>query len=114
MEANINYEPDLAILNNMTNMNWNQMNVEKTTPLELLTELDYKVFSEILIKNKVLINPVVLKKLEKPSRSGENHNPSRPGSKQLLPFVPNQFFKHEVEHCVNSNVVRGHSYRHKT
>ena len=64
-DMNINYDPDMMILNHMTDMNWNQMNVEKITPLELISELDYKIFSEILIKNKVLISPAVLEKLDK-------------------------------------------------
>jgi hypothetical protein len=52
----INY-PELEILKYYDSSLWNQLNIDKVTPLELLVELDYNIYSNIIIENKIAINP---------------------------------------------------------
>jgi hypothetical protein len=52
---NINYNIDFNILKLGDTYSWNQMNIFKITPLELLLELDYEIYSKILIDNNIEI-----------------------------------------------------------
>ena len=45
----INSQPDFHILKLSDSKTWNQQNVDKVTPLELLTELDFQLYSKILL-----------------------------------------------------------------
>jgi hypothetical protein len=43
---------------------WHQININKETPLEILVNLDYNSYSDILIKNNILINKNIVKKIK--------------------------------------------------
>jgi hypothetical protein len=47
------------------NNTWNQHNCDKITPLELLVNLDFDIYSKILIKNNISIHPDIFSELEK-------------------------------------------------
>lgn len=55
--------PELEILNNLDSELWNQLNIDKITPLELLSELDFNAYSS-LIDNKIKISPTIINKIE--------------------------------------------------
>ncbi len=55
---------DIQILRYCDSEAWNQKNVDKFTPLELVTHLDFSVYSGILSDNKIQVDPEVIKKLE--------------------------------------------------
>jgi hypothetical protein len=56
-----NINIDLSILKYCDNYTWNQLNIYKKTPLELITHLNYKLYSPILIDNNIKISPSVIK-----------------------------------------------------
>jgi len=60
---------ELEILKYFDSECWNQLNINKTTPLELLIELDYNIYSQIIIDNKIAINPEIIDKLKKINNS---------------------------------------------
>ncbi len=61
---NINYSPDFEILNLCDNKCWNQENIDKITPLNLITNLDYDIYSKIIKDNNIHINPNILEQLK--------------------------------------------------
>jgi hypothetical protein len=63
MTTKINYT-ELEILKYYDSSLWNQLNIDKVTPLELLVELDYNIYSNIIIDNKIAINPEIISKLK--------------------------------------------------
>ena len=65
----INYEPDNAILGMATSDMWNQYNVEHLTPLNLVTNLDFSIYSTIIKKNNISVDPDIIKNLEKSGKS---------------------------------------------
>jgi hypothetical protein len=56
--------PELEIFKNLDNELWNQLNIDKITPLELLIDLDFNIYSKIIIDNKIKINPIILEKMK--------------------------------------------------
>lgn len=60
-----NTYPELEILKYFESESWNQLNINKITPLELLTDLNYNIYSNIIINNKISINPDVITNLKK-------------------------------------------------
>jgi len=61
--------PELEILKYFDSEDWNQLNIDKITPLELLIELDFNVYSKIIIENKIAINPEIIDKLKEINKS---------------------------------------------
>lgn len=62
-----------TILSYCDNNTWNQHNLDKITPLELLINLDYDIYSKILIDNNISINPDIFPTLLKKDNN-ENIN----------------------------------------
>ena len=60
----INYSLDLKILDLCDTECWNQNNIYKITPLELVTKLDFNIYSKIIIKNNISINSNILNKIK--------------------------------------------------
>jgi hypothetical protein len=58
----INY-PELEILKYYDSYLWNQLNIDKISPLELIINLDYDIYSNI-IENRIAVNPEILEKLK--------------------------------------------------
>jgi hypothetical protein len=56
--------PELDILKTLDSELWNQLNIDKISPLELLIELDFNIYSKIIIDNKIQINPNILNKIK--------------------------------------------------
>ena len=56
--------PEIEILKYFESDLWNQLNIEKVSPLELLLNLDYNIYSPIIIENKIQINPEILEKIK--------------------------------------------------
>jgi hypothetical protein len=61
--------PELEILKYFDSELWNQLNIDKISPLELLVDLDYNIYSKIIIENKIAINPDLIEKLKKLNNS---------------------------------------------
>lgn len=61
-----------TILSYCDNNTWNQHNCDKISPLELLVNLDFDIYSKILIENNISINPDIFIELEK--NTNENSN----------------------------------------
>jgi len=62
---NINRNIDINIFNKATNEMWNQNNIHKLSPLELLTELNYDIYSSVIINNKISILSNIREKIKK-------------------------------------------------
>lgn len=60
---------DIEVLKLCDSFTWNQKNVDKITPLELITQLDFSIYSRILSENKISVNPEIIKKLLENSHS---------------------------------------------
>jgi hypothetical protein len=56
--------PELKILKYFDSELWNQLNIEKMSSLEYLVDLDYNIYSKIIIENKIAINPEIIDKLK--------------------------------------------------
>jgi hypothetical protein len=56
--------PELEILKYFDSSLWNQLNTDKITPLELIINLNYDLYSNILIDNKIAINPKIIEKIK--------------------------------------------------
>lgn len=56
---------DLEILKLCNSSTWNQKNIDKLSPLELLVDLDYDEYSQIIINNKININSETIDTLNK-------------------------------------------------
>jgi hypothetical protein len=59
-----NYLPDFEILKLIDNYSWNQNNNEKITPLNLITKLDFDIYSKLFDKNKIQISPHIFNTIE--------------------------------------------------
>jgi hypothetical protein len=62
-------KPDIEILKYCDSETWNQKNVDKLTPLELITQLDFTTYSKVLIDNKIKVNKQIIHKLEQMEKS---------------------------------------------
>jgi hypothetical protein len=60
-----NYDPDNVILDMATDDMWNQYNIEHITPLNLVTNLDFSIYSPIIKKKNISVDPDIIKNLEK-------------------------------------------------
>jgi hypothetical protein len=60
----INYEPDFAIFSLLDNYSWNQNNIRKQTPINIITKLDYDIYNKLFIKNKVQVSKNVLESIQ--------------------------------------------------
>lgn len=54
-----NHEPDFEILKLIDNYSWNQNNIKKQTPLNLITNLDFDIYSKLFEENKIQVSPHV-------------------------------------------------------
>ena len=61
---NINYEPDHMIMDIATNDDWNQHNIEKLTPLDLITYLDFSTYHGIIKKNNISVDSDIITRLK--------------------------------------------------
>ena len=64
--------PEYEILKMCDSFTWNQKNVDKLTPLELITELDFSTYSSILSENKIQVNSDIIKKLKENQKITDN------------------------------------------
>ena len=65
LSKKINY-PELKILKYFNESElWNQINIDKISPLELLVDLDYNIYSNIIIENNISIDPNIIEKIIK-------------------------------------------------
>jgi len=62
IKNNIEYA-DIEILKLCDSSTLNQKNIDKMTPLELITQLDYDIYSKIIIDNKISISEYIIEKL---------------------------------------------------
>jgi hypothetical protein len=69
-----NIYADIEILKMCDNKTWNQINVEKKSPLELLIDLDYDIYSKIILDNNISINVDILSKLMNLYENNINYN----------------------------------------
>ena len=65
---------DIEVLKLCDSYTWNQKNVDKLTPLELVTELDFSIYSPILSENKIAVNSNIIKKLLENKNSSNSNN----------------------------------------
>ena len=63
---------EVELLKLCDSFTWNQKNVDKLTPLELITELDFQTYSSILSENKIFIGSDVIKNLQENSTKSDN------------------------------------------
>lgn len=71
IETKINIMPDIEILKLCDNECWNQPNINNITPLDLLVNLDYKIYSSIIITNKISISRNIIERLNKSNFKNE-------------------------------------------
>ena len=70
-----NYFPDFEILKLIDNYSWNQNNIKKRTPLNLITNLDYEVYHKLFDNNKIQVSPHVFDIIEADNKNlGSNPN----------------------------------------
>ncbi len=75
LENSVNKMADIEILKLCDNKTWNQVNIDKISPLELLIDLDYDIYSKIIQNNKISINIDILSKLLlKPKNENNNYD----------------------------------------
>lgn len=67
---NINYDVDFSIMEIVKDRHdmWNQLNINKHSPLEIIAQLDYKVYSPYIIKNNIMISKDTIKKIDAKSK----------------------------------------------
>ena len=75
-KKSLNKLADIEILKMCDNKTWNQINIDKITPLELLIDLDYEIYSKIIQDNKISINADILSRLllKQKNENNDNHN----------------------------------------
>ena len=61
--SKIDYSLDLDILKLCDTQCWNQYNINKITPLHLISLLDFNVYSKILLENNISINTIIISKI---------------------------------------------------
>ena len=65
---------DVEVLKLCDSYTWNQKNVDKITPIELITQLDFSEYSQILTEKKIQVSPEIIKKLLENSNGSNNFN----------------------------------------
>ncbi len=68
---------DVEVLKLCDNYTWNQKNIDKFTPLELITGLDFTEYSQILSENKIKVSSEIIKKLLEKNKSHPDSNLSK-------------------------------------
>ncbi len=68
---------DVEVLKLCDNYTWNQKNIDKFTPLELITGLDFTEYSPILSENKIKVSSEIIKKLLEKNKSHPDSNLSK-------------------------------------
>ena len=94
-----NIKADIEILKLCNNLTWNQKNIDKLTPLELLVDMDYDEYSPILINNKININSEIIDTLNKKPKTENlakwiklyNSLPEYKEEKDLIEMESNQY-----------------------
>ena len=92
---------ELDILKKFDSYLWNQLNIDKISPLELLVDLDYNIYSE-LIENKISIHPNVIKKIKDVNNSYYK--------KWLLLFEKQPVYTEDI----NDVIIDNNKYSHYT
>jgi len=65
---------DVEVLKLCDSYTWNQKNIDKLTPLELITGLEFTEYSPILSDNKIKVSPEIIKKLLEKNKSHPDNN----------------------------------------
>ena len=97
----INY-PELEIIKFFDSSTWNQLNIDKIAPLELLIDLNYNIYSNIIIDNNIAISSDLINKL--------NYNPSDISKKWLKLFEKQPKYNEPK----NDIIVDNSEYTHYT
>jgi hypothetical protein len=90
------------------NNTWNQHNCDKITPLELLVNLDYDIYSKIIINNNISINPDIFLDLKKNNLLKENTTENI--NKWIKLYKSQPVYKHEE----NNVIIKFEPYSHYT
>jgi hypothetical protein len=61
----INYSPDFEILKLIDNYSWNQINIYKMTPLNLITKLEFDIYHKIFENKKIEVSQHVFTMINK-------------------------------------------------
>ncbi len=102
-----NYFPDFEILKLIDNYSWNQNNIEKRTPLNLITNLDYDIYYKLFDENKIQISSHVIDMIE---IDNKENGPSPNVTKWLKLFKTLPEYK-EDENTIN---MKEDDYSHYT
>ena len=62
--SQVDYTLDLDILKLCDTQCWNQYNINKIAPLHLISQLDFNIYSKILLKNNISINTVIIPQIK--------------------------------------------------
>jgi hypothetical protein len=103
-KKSLNKLVDIEILKMCDNKTWNQINIDKITPLELLIELDYEIYSKIIQDNKISINTDILSRLllKQKNENNDNHNKWI----KLYQTLPN--YVQEADSIIMENTLYSH------
>ena len=107
----LNYAPDYAVLKLCTDDVWNQLNIEKMSPLELLIHHDFEIYSKIIIDNKIAINPNLILKTEQELKDNVHEATMQPLINKWL-----NLYKKQPKYVVQPNdvIVEENKYSHST
>ena len=107
----LNYAPDYAVLKLCTDDVWNQVNIEKMSPLEILLQRDFEVYSKIIIDNKIAINPDLILKTEQELKDNVHEAVMQPLIYKWL-----NLYKKQPKYVVPPNdvIVEENKYSHST
>jgi hypothetical protein len=100
--------PGIEILKLCDNKTWNQINIENKSPLELLINLDYDVYSKIIKDNKISINIDILSKIKQKNDNKNNDNDNYNKWIKLYQTLPNYIQE------PNSVIIDNTTYSHYT
>jgi hypothetical protein len=96
--------PGIEILKICDNKTWNQLNIKKKSPLELLINLDYDVYSKIIKDNKISINIDILSKIKQKNENNNNDNYNK--WIKLYETLPN--YIEETNSIIMENTIYSH------
>lgn len=104
-----NYFPDFEILKLIDNYSWNQNNIEKRTPLNLITNLDYEIYHKLFDDKKIHVGSHVFDIINE-----DNKNTPSDSNPNLSKWV--KLFKSLPEYKEESNNIdmKEEEYSHYT
>ena len=106
-----NYSLDYEILKLCTDDVWNQPNIEKMSPLELLIHHNFEIYSKIIIDNKIAIDPELILNTEQELKDNVHEAIMLPGIKQWL-----NLYKKQPKYVMPQNdiIIEDNKYSHST